>query len=225
VTTERFTARRNMLEAVNEHFRGKEKADNLDAMDTFYQRAYGLISSEKARDAFDINKEDAKLRDAYGRNAAGQRMLMARRLVEAGVRFDADIRRVDMHSSIKEHPGASSPVRPGVRHAHHGLAQRGLRTAHWSWCRASSGGREIAWRRPRPLAEGDGVRWPAADQEEGRVWHADATATEPEDDPLDVDALSQTVYHCLGISREELMSPTTGRSGSWTAEAGEGTAA
>ena len=49
-----------MLDAVNGHFAGKEKSDNLDAMDTFYQRAYGLISSEKARAAFDINAEDAE---------------------------------------------------------------------------------------------------------------------------------------------------------------------
>ena len=87
VTSDRFATRRNMLEAVNDHFRSKEKSDNLDAMDTFYQRAYGLISSEKARAAFDINAEPAKLRDEYGRNAAGQRMLMARRLVAAGVRM------------------------------------------------------------------------------------------------------------------------------------------
>src|SRR5205807_3711117 len=87
VTNDRFTTRRNMLDAVNAHFTGKEKSDNLDAMDTFYQRAYGLVSSEKARAAFDINVEPAKLRDEYGRNAAGQRFLMARRLVEAGVRF------------------------------------------------------------------------------------------------------------------------------------------
>src|SRR5438477_4365474 len=87
VTPDRFTTRRTMLDAVNAHFAGKEKSDNLEAMDTFYQRAYGLISSEKARAAFDINAEDAKLRDAYGRNAAGQRFLMARRMVESGVRF------------------------------------------------------------------------------------------------------------------------------------------
>ena len=43
--------------------------------------------SEKARAAFDINAEDPKARDAYGRNPAGQRLLMARRLVESGVRF------------------------------------------------------------------------------------------------------------------------------------------
>ena len=44
-------------------------------MDSFYERAYSLISSEKAREAFDIEKEDAAMRDRYGRNTAGQRLL------------------------------------------------------------------------------------------------------------------------------------------------------
>src|SRR6184192_1874811 len=87
VDGKRFTTRKNMLEAVNEHFAKKEKSDNLEAMDTFYQRAYSLISSEKAKEAFNINAEAAKVRDEYGRNAAGQRMLLARRLVAAGVRL------------------------------------------------------------------------------------------------------------------------------------------
>ncbi len=56
------------------------------AMDTFYQRAYSLISSPKAREAFNIDAEPAAIRDEYGRNEAGQRLLMARRLVAAGVR-------------------------------------------------------------------------------------------------------------------------------------------
>ena len=44
----------------------------VGAMNTFYDRAYSMISSPKAREAFDINKEDGKLRDAYGRNRFGQ---------------------------------------------------------------------------------------------------------------------------------------------------------
>ena len=44
----RFDKRRRMLDVVNDHFRQKEKGDSLDALDTFYQRAYGLISSAKA---------------------------------------------------------------------------------------------------------------------------------------------------------------------------------
>ncbi len=87
VTDERFTRRRRALEAVSHHFASKEKADALDAVDTFYQRAYGLISSKQAQEAFDLSKEADALRDAYGRNQAGARMLMARRLVEAGARF------------------------------------------------------------------------------------------------------------------------------------------
>src|SRR4051794_33799071 len=87
VDDKRFTSRRSMLEAVNDHFASREKADGLEAMDTFYQRAYSLISSQKAREAFNINAEKPTLRDEYGRNAAGQRFLLARRLVEAGVRF------------------------------------------------------------------------------------------------------------------------------------------
>ena len=46
-----------------------------------------MISSQKAREAFNIAAEPAKIRDEYGRNPAGQRMLMARRLVAAGVRM------------------------------------------------------------------------------------------------------------------------------------------
>jgi hypothetical protein len=56
VDDSRFGKRRKMLGAVNDYFANKEKADSLDAVDTFYDRAYSLISSEKARDAFDINK-------------------------------------------------------------------------------------------------------------------------------------------------------------------------
>ncbi len=63
------------------------RGDALDALDTFYQRAYGLISSAKAQEAFDMAKEPDALKDEYGRNQAGMRMLLARRLVESGVRF------------------------------------------------------------------------------------------------------------------------------------------
>ena len=87
VDDNRFGTRRRVLDAVNDHFASKEKADSLDAVDTFYTRAYNLISSQKAREAFDLNKEDAATRDRYGRNTAGSRMLLARRLVESGVRF------------------------------------------------------------------------------------------------------------------------------------------
>ncbi|HAN98145.1 MAG TPA: DUF1501 domain-containing protein, partial [Planctomycetaceae bacterium] len=98
----RFDKRRRMLDVVNQHFRDKEKADSLDALDSFYQRAYSLISSEKARTAFDLSLEPDALRDEYGRNTAGARMLLARRLVEAGVRFvTLTYGGWDMHDNIE----------------------------------------------------------------------------------------------------------------------------
>ena len=87
IDDKRFAKRRSMRSIVDSHFSALEKSDALDGMDSFYQRAYGMISSPEARDAFDLNKEPAKLRDEYGRNTAGGRFLLARRLVESGVRF------------------------------------------------------------------------------------------------------------------------------------------
>ncbi len=82
----RFTRRRSALDAVNAHFAAKEASDELDAMDSFYNRAYGMISSPEAREAFNLDAEPDAVRKAYGENQAGQRLLMARRLIAAGVR-------------------------------------------------------------------------------------------------------------------------------------------
>src|SRR5882762_5171545 len=70
VDEKRFAQRREMRAVVDAHFSTLEKSDSLAGMDSFYQRAYAMMSSEKARDAFDIKKETDKLRDEYGRNAA-----------------------------------------------------------------------------------------------------------------------------------------------------------
>jgi len=87
VDMKRFQRRRKLLDIVNDHFQQREQSDAIDAMDSFYGKAFSLISSKEAREAFDISKEDGKLRTRYGRHEYGARMLVARRLVEAGVRF------------------------------------------------------------------------------------------------------------------------------------------
>jgi uncharacterized protein (DUF1501 family) len=53
--------------------------------DRFYEQGFDLVSSAKAQEAFDIHREDPKVRERYGRNDMGQRFLLARRLVEVGV--------------------------------------------------------------------------------------------------------------------------------------------
>ncbi len=152
INESRFATRRNVLDAVNAHFAKQEKSDNIAAMDTFYQRAYSLISSQKAREAFNIAAEPAKIRDEYGRNAAGQRMLMARRLVAAGVRMvTLAVRRLGP-ALPRSSPGMKSQMprlRPGVRRLDprprpHGPA----RTAPWSWSPASSAARPRSTRTP-----------------------------------------------------------------------------
>ena len=61
--------------------------DPLVTFDKFYERGLDLVGSPEAQQAFDIHKEDEKVREAYGRNDFGQRLLLARRLVEVGVSF------------------------------------------------------------------------------------------------------------------------------------------
>ncbi|MEN9634325.1 MAG: hypothetical protein RL077_2729 [Verrucomicrobiota bacterium] len=59
----------------------------MNAMDRFNQQAISLLTSPRAREAFDLSREPDKLRERYGRHSWGQRALMARRLVEAGCSF------------------------------------------------------------------------------------------------------------------------------------------
>ena len=67
--------------------RDVDQAGVLSAMDSFSQNAFQMLTSDKVRDAFDLGKEPARVRERYGMHAYGQRGLMARRLVEAGCRF------------------------------------------------------------------------------------------------------------------------------------------
>jgi uncharacterized protein (DUF1501 family) len=213
VDAKRFDTRKSMLQAVNEHFAEKEKADGLVAMDTFYQRAYNLISSEKAREAFNINAEPAKLRDEYGRNAAGQRMLLARRLVAAGVRFvSMTYGGWDMHTSIKQGMAGQLPEFDKAFAALVRDLDRGGLLKNTLVMVSSEFGRT-----PKINASAGRDHWPKVFSvvlagggiKAGTIYGtSDATATEPENDPLTVEDLAATVYHLLGVNHEKkLMSP------------------
>ncbi|MCA9076901.1 MAG: DUF1501 domain-containing protein [Planctomycetaceae bacterium] len=65
--------------------RAFDRAGELEALDEFETQAMSLLTNPKTKDAFDLSKEDDRTRDRYGRNTWGQQLLMARRLVEAGV--------------------------------------------------------------------------------------------------------------------------------------------
>jgi uncharacterized protein (DUF1501 family) len=198
---------------VNDHFRTLEKSDALDAVDTNYQRAYALISSQKAREAFDIAKEPAEIRDEYGRHEAGARMLLARRLVEAGVRFVTLVYGSwDMHDNITGGmQGQLPPFDQAFATLIRDLERRSLLDSTLV-CVTSEFGRT-------PKINGTAGRdhWPKVFSivmagggiARGTVYgSSDATASEPFDNPLTVEDWATTVYHCLGIvADKELMAP------------------
>src|SRR4030095_5302432 len=87
VSKERLQRRGSLLQKVNEAMPEIEKAVENYALDTYYQKAFDLILSGRARDAFDLSKEPDQVRDRYGRHTFGQGCLMARRLIEGGTKF------------------------------------------------------------------------------------------------------------------------------------------
>lgn len=209
----RFTTRRNVLDRVNNHFLAKESADNLNALNSFYDRAYSLISSPAAREAFNIDAEDGALRDRYGRNQAGQRLLMARRLVESGVRFvTLTYGGWDMHDNIEGGIKGQVPaLDQGFATLISDLSERGLLNETLV-CIASEFGRT-------PKINGTAGRdhWPkvfsvvlaGGGVKGGYVFgSSDSTASEPDQDPLSVVDWATTIYHTIGIvADKELMAP------------------
>jgi uncharacterized protein (DUF1501 family) len=89
IASDRFQARGDLRRLVDRMARAADKAaaDPVVALDEYYRQGYNLMTSPVAQKAFDVHSEPDKVRDAYGRTAFGQRALLARRLVEAGVPF------------------------------------------------------------------------------------------------------------------------------------------
>ncbi len=87
VTPKRAQRRQTLLQAVDGLARQVEGNDQIATYDEFHERAATMILSAEARSAFAVERESDKLRDRYGRNTFGQSCLLARRLVERGVRF------------------------------------------------------------------------------------------------------------------------------------------
>lgn len=85
LTTLRLQARRDLLQQFDESRTRLDETASSGTLNVFYQRAFDLLTSQKTRQAFDLSAEPATKRERYGRTEFGQRCLLARRLVEAGV--------------------------------------------------------------------------------------------------------------------------------------------
>jgi hypothetical protein len=89
VDATRLEDRRGLIRQLDRYQQSVELEANhrAGAINTYYEKAFGLITNPRAKEAFDITKEAPRVRDAYGRHSLGQSCLMARRLIEAGARF------------------------------------------------------------------------------------------------------------------------------------------
>ena len=118
----RLDDRLAMLEGVDQFRRDVDKSGAMKAMDSFNRQAIDMLMSDKVRDAFDLSKEPKELRDRYGWHAYGQRAILGRRLVEAGVKF------VTM---IWEHPQTPMPKEGCYNWDSHAVNAHIFKDAQW----------------------------------------------------------------------------------------------
>lgn len=94
MTADRLDRRRSLVDQLDEQFETVRTSRAIDRLDKFQERAFSMLCTSTTRDAFDLSREPEALRDLYGRNVSGSSLLVARRLVEAGVPF------ISVHAEI-----------------------------------------------------------------------------------------------------------------------------
>lgn len=221
IDEDRFVRRKAWKDLVDGHFANLERDDAIQTMDSFYQRAYDLLASPKAKDSFSLKKESDATKEMYGMNpwgpilrpSAGARLLIARRLVEAGARFvTVTYGAWDTHAF---HYNGIKTQMPDLDRAFAGLIndldQRGMLDSTLVLITSEFG------RTPKINAGGGRDHWPrvfsivmaGGGTRRGHIYGAsDALAAEPADSPLSVEDYVTTVYHLLGIDASKaLMSP------------------
>ena len=221
LSDERFDRRRRMLDRVNQQFVPRLRSEQLAAVDHFYERAYAMVTSPEARAAFQISRENVKLRDRYGMNSAGQGLLLARRLVESGVRFVSlnfpavgigsagpwDLH-IDGHFLMRD---LAPPIDQAFAALMNDLDDRGLLDSTLVVLATEFGrapkinetaGRDHWSKVFSIVLAGGGVRRGLA------YGMSDPTAAEPASDRMSVEDLVRTMYHAMGIDADdELMAP------------------
>jgi uncharacterized protein (DUF1501 family) len=219
IAADRLDARKQLLAQVDRFQQAAEVRANRDAqaVSVFQQKAFALMTSAEAKKAFNIAAEPDKLRDEYGRHSLGQSCLMARRLVEAGVRcVTIDHSNWDTHdnnfATLKRDllPGLDAALSTLFRD----LAERGLLDSTLVLVTGEFG------RTPRINKNAGRDHWGPAFTvalggggiQGGRVVGAsDARAEKPAADPYGPEDLCATMYRLLGINPEEEFYTPEGR--------------
>ncbi|PCJ60058.1 MAG: sulfatase [Planctomycetota bacterium] len=213
IKKDRDALRRGMLENIEGAFPGDSEADVVKAMNSFYEKAYTLIDTPSARKAFDLKAEPAKLRKQYGYNTAGQRLIMARRLVEYGVRFvSVTYGSWDHHQNIRNGIKSQLPnFDVAFARLIRDLEQRKMLDSTLVVVTSEFG------RTPKINKDNGRDHWPKVFStvlsgggiKKGLIYgKTDATASEVDEDPVSVADFATTIYNQLGIvADKEIMAP------------------
>ncbi|MBM3460435.1 MAG: DUF1501 domain-containing protein, partial [Armatimonadetes bacterium] len=206
VRSPRFERRRQMLAALDEWDRNTAAGTPLPGtLSQLKERAYSLITSPAARRAFHLAEEKDALRDRYGRNILGQSCLLARRLVEAGVRF-VTIPNGGWDTHQNHFEQVKRDLQPRLDQAYSALledlADRGLLESTLVLALGEFG------RTPRINPQAGRDHWPGVFSaclggggvRTGLViGSSDGTGSAPASRPVSVEDLAATIYRALGI--------------------------
>jgi hypothetical protein len=205
---------RNTFDAA---FKALDRTEVPASLDKFHQQALDILRSDKTRQAFDLEKEPRNLREAYGPGPFGESALVARRLIEAGVRFvTIGLGGWDTHANnFQVLRGNLLPQLDAVLAALIGdLADRGLLDSTLVYCAGEfnrtpringAAGRDHWARSMAVLLAGGGIR-------KGHVHGStDAHGMAPADAPCAPDDVAATIFQALGIAPNHEVHTVTGR--------------
>jgi hypothetical protein len=215
----RVERRRNWRELIDGSVAHLEKTQDAKLLDTTFHQAYTLMSSEKARAAFDLTAESEETRERYGRNRFGQSCLLAKRLIDAGVRYVTVNMFETVFDEITWDIHGSSPFSPIECYSNlvgpmfdngftsliedlsaSGQLDRTLIVATGEFGRTPkvnpAGGRDHWPQCWSMLMAGGGVRGGQA------VGESDEISGQPKSRPITPAEVAATVYHAIGVDLE-----------------------
>jgi hypothetical protein len=228
MTVDRLNHRRGMLQQIDDQRRLAEASIAAGSYDRTQQRAFDVLTSAKVRAAFDLDKEDPRVLDRYGRTLFGHSTLIGRRLVEAGVRFvnvtwdlfwdrmQIDFDAWDTHT--RNFPILRENKLPGLDQTYTALMEdldrRGLLDETLVVVMSEMG------RTPKINGNGGRDHWTfcysvmlaGAGIKGGSIYGAsDAQAAYVKDKPASTADVCATIYECLGIDPDTTVPERSGR--------------
>jgi len=220
ITYERLASRREMQKLVDGQSRMLEYSTAAKGLDGYYDKALSMLHSTQLREAFDLSKEPDKVRDAYGRTTYGQSCLLARRMVEAGVKFvtvtfsDGIGGRTTTEGGWDTHGFDNTRMFPIIEQRHLPITEQTLPTLLTDLDeRGLLDETLVVWvgefgRTPKVNKNLSRDHWPfcytallaGGGMKRGFVYGAsDKNGEQPADKPVTPDDLAATMYQALGI--------------------------